>query len=161
MQITLEKWKAENYIDFYDASNDDELHNNMNEDFPKTPDECKKIVSFFANSTDTTEYVRAIKVDGEIIGCIAAFLKTEMNLKTAELAYWISKKYRGHGIMTKVITDYTEMLFSYFEINKVFAKPFVHNAASQKVLLKSGFKPADENEQEYIMIHRLGNENDK
>lgn len=41
MQITLEKWKAENYIDFYDASNDDELHNNMNEDFPKTPDECK------------------------------------------------------------------------------------------------------------------------
>lgn len=118
-------------------------------------------MSFFANSTDTTEYVRAIKVDGEIIGCIAAFFKIEMNLKNAELAYWISKKYRGHGIMTKVITDYTEMLFSYFEINKVFAKPFVHNAASQKILLKSGFKPADENKQEYIMIHRLGNENDK
>lgn len=155
MQITLEKWKAENYIDFYDASNDDELRNNMNDDFPKTLDECKKILSFFVNSTDTTECVRAIKADGEIIGCIAAFFKTEMNLKTAELAYWISKKYRGRGIMTKVITGYTEMLFSDFEMNKVFAKPFAHNVASKKVLLKSGFKPADENEQEYIMIHKL------
>lgn len=154
MQITLEKWKVENYIDFYEAASDDELHNNMNEDFPKTLDECKQIVTLFANSTDTTECVRAIKADGKIIGCIAAFFKTEINFKTAELTYWISKKYRGHGIMTKVITEYTEMLFSDFKINKVFAKPFVQNVASKKVLLKSGFKPSDENEQEYIMIHK-------
>lgn len=160
MQITLVKWKVENYIDFYEASNDDELRNNMNEDFPKTLDECKEIVTLFANSTDITECVRAIKADGKIIGCIAAFFETEMNFKTAELAYWISKKYRGLGIMTEVITVYTEMLFSDFEVNKVFAKPFIHNAASQKVLLKSGFKPADENKQEYIMMHRSGNEKD-
>lgn len=161
MKITLEKWKVKNYIDFYEASNDDELRNNMNGDFPKTLDECKEIVSFFENSTDTTECIRAIKADEKIIGCIAAFFKTEMNYRTAELAYWISKKYRGHGIMTEVITKYTAMLLSDFEINKVFAKPFVKNVASQKVLLKSGFKPSDENEQEYIMVHRLGNENDK
>ena len=129
----------------------------MNDDFPKTLEQCKEIVSFFANSTDTTECVRAIKADERIIGCIAAFFKAEKDPKIAELAYWLSKEYRGQGIMPKVITAFTDMLFTDFSVHRVVAKPLEHNTASQKVLLKSGFKVVDENEQEYIMIQKLGN----
>lgn len=158
MNIVLDKWQAKDYIDFYNASNDDYLRKNMNDDFPKTLEQCKGIVSFFANSTDTTECVRAIKSDGIIIGCIAAFFKAEKDSKIAELAYWLSKEYRGQGIMTKVITAFTDMLLTDFSVHRVAAKPLEHNTASQKVLLKSGFKVVDENKQEYIMIQRLGNE---
>lgn len=156
MSITLDKWQAKDYIDFYNASNDDYLRINMNDDFPKTLEQCKEIVASFANSTDTTECVRAIKSDGIIIGCIAAFFKTEKDSKIAELAYWLSKEYRGQGVMTKVIAEFTEILFSDFGIYKVIAKPFEYNKVSQKVLLKSGFKVGDENEQEYIMVRQIG-----
>ena len=114
MNIILDKWQTKDYIDFYNASNDDDLRNNMNDDFPKTLEQCKEIVSFFANTTDTTECVRAIKSEGIIIGCIAAFFETENDLKNAELAYWLSKEYRGQGVMTKVITEFTKMLFTDF-----------------------------------------------
>lgn len=157
MNIILDKWQEKDYIDFYNASNDDDLRKNMNGDFPKTLEQCKEIVSFFANSIDTTECVRAIKSDGIIIGCIAAFFKTERGSKIAELAYWLSKEYRGQGTMTKVITEFTEMLFSDFDVKGVIAKPFEHNKASQRVLLKSGFKVAYENKQECIMIRNLEN----
>lgn len=157
MNITLDKWQTKDFFDFYNASNDEDLRKNMNDDFPKTLEQCKEIVSFFANSTDTTECVRAIKADERIIGCIAAFFKAEKDPKIAELAYWLSKEYRGQGIMPKVITAFTDMLFTDFSVHRVVAKPLEHNTASQKVLLKSGFKVVDENEQEYIMIQKLGN----
>ena len=73
MKITLEKWKAEDYEEFFILSNDKELRENMSDDFPQTLEESKQIVSFFSNSEDTTEYIRAIKVDDKIVGCIAAF----------------------------------------------------------------------------------------
>lgn len=123
----------------------------MNDDFPKTLEQCKEIVSFFANTTDTTECVRAIKSEGIIIGCIAAFFETENDLKNAELAYWLSKEYRGQGVMTKVITEFTKMLFTDFRVRRVVARPFKHNTASQKVLLKSGFEIVDKNEQENVI----------
>ena len=63
MNITLDKWQTKDFFDFYNASNDEDLRKNMNDDFPKTLEQCKEIVSFFANSTDTTECVRAIKAD--------------------------------------------------------------------------------------------------
>ena len=143
MNITLDRWQTKDFFDFYNASNDEDLRKNMNDDFPKTLEQCKEIVSFFANSTDTTECVRAIKADERIIGCIAAFFKAEKDPKIAELAYWLNKEYRGQGIMPKVITAFTDMLFTDFSLHRV--------------LLKSGFKVVDENEQEYIMIQKLGN----
>ena len=157
MNIVLDKWQAKDYIDFYNASNDNDLRKNMNDDFPKTLEQCKEIVSFFANSTDTTECVRAIKADGKIIGCIAAFFKTYKHSISAELAYWLSEEYRNQGIMTKVINEFTKMLFTDFSVHRVVAKPFECNKVSKRVLLKSGFKVSNENEQEYIMIHKLGN----
>ena len=83
------------------------------DDFPKTLEQCKEIVSFFANSTDTTECVRAIKADERIIGCIAAFFKAEKDPKIAELAYWLSKEYRGQGIAGKLLDMAVDSLRSH------------------------------------------------
>ena len=44
MKITLEKWKYEDYIDFYNASNDIRIYENMSDNFPKTLEECQKTV---------------------------------------------------------------------------------------------------------------------
>ena len=46
MNITLEKWKAEDYEELFMLSNDKELWSNMSDDFPKTLKECKQLVYF-------------------------------------------------------------------------------------------------------------------
>lgn len=139
MIITLERWKAEDYRAFYTASNEEELHGNMSPSFPKSPGECKRLVHQFAASRDQTEYVRAVKIDGRIVGCVAAFFDTDMYANNAEIAYWLNSKYRGKGIMTRVIKMVAETLFLEYGMHRIWARPFEQNRASRKVLEKSGF----------------------
>ncbi|WP_310602101.1 GNAT family N-acetyltransferase [Anaerosporobacter sp.] len=139
MKISLEKWKKEDYHVFFNASKDNALRENMSDTFPKTLEECKEIVHFFSTSTDTTEYIRAIKVDNQIVGCIAAFFEEDMYCKNAEISYWLSAEYRGKGIMSQVIETFTQALFSEFDIHRIWARPFERNKASQGVLKKVGF----------------------
>ena len=139
MKIILEKWKTEEYKEFFLLSNDKEMWENMSDDFPKTLEECKQVVCFFSASEDITEYVRAIKIDGRIVGCIAAFFETGMYCKNAEIAYWLNREYRGKNIMTQVIEMFTQNLFTKFDIHRIWARPFESNRASQRVLEKAGF----------------------
>lgn len=140
MKITLEKWEYEDYIDFYNASNDIRIYENMSDNFPKTLEECRKTVKFFSDSRDITECIRSIRIDGETVGCIAAFFGSDMYSKNAELAYWLSEKYRGRGVMTFAVNEFTQILFSDFQIHRLFARPFERNKASHRVLQKSGFQ---------------------
>lgn len=139
MKITLEKWKAEDFNEFFYASCDDELRLNMSDDFPKSLEECKQTVNFFSESSDDSECIRAIKVNGKIVGCISAFFQTGIYRKNAEIAYWLSADYRGKGIMTQVIKIFTENLFSLYDLHRIYAAPFEYNKASQRVLKKAGF----------------------
>ena len=116
MKIELIKWEENHCNAFYKASSFQELYNNMSDTFPKTLDECQNIVTAFANSNDTTEFARAICVEGAVVGCIAAFFDKDLYCKNAEIAYWICKDFWGKGIMTEVIKRYTESLFSNYYI---------------------------------------------
>lgn len=139
MKISLEKWKAEDYQAFFALSNDKELWANMSDAFPKTIEECQQIVYLFSTSNDVAECIRAIKIDNQIVGCIAAYFETDMYCKNAEISYWLNVAYRGKGIMSEVIKMFTQSLFSCFDLHRVWARPFEHNKASQRALEKAGF----------------------
>jgi RimJ/RimL family protein N-acetyltransferase len=59
--------------------------------------------------------------------------------KQAELGYWLAEKYWNKGIMTLAIEEMVEYGFKTFDIDCIFATPFIENLASQKVLKKVGF----------------------
>ena len=59
--------------------------------------------------------------------------------KQGELGYWLSEKYWNKGIMTSAIKKMVEYGFKTFDIDCIFATPFVENVKSQKVLKKVGF----------------------
>lgn len=139
MKITLEKWKTEDGNAFFMASNNQKLYENMSDTFPRTPDECKRTVCSFSESTDTNEYIRAIKADSQIIGCIAAFFDNDMYQKNAEISYWLNADYRSKGIMSQVIKTFAHDLFSQFDLHRICARPFEHNKASRRALEKVGF----------------------
>lgn len=139
MKISLRRWKTEDYIDFYNASNDESLYNNMSDSFPHTLDKCKQTVEAFSKSTDASGSIRAIITDGKITGCIAAFWETDMYCKNAEIAYWLDEAYRGKGIMPQVLTMFTDDIFKAYDIHRIWARPFAYNRASQRALEKAGF----------------------
>jgi len=60
--------------------------------------------------------------------------------KQAELGYWLAEKYWNNGIMTSAIKEMVEYGLKTFDIDCVFATPFVKNLVSQKVLKKVGFE---------------------
>ncbi len=107
---------------------------------------------------DKDDYCFCAEIDGKVVGAVWV-----RNIKgygsvddiTPEFAISVFKKYRKLGIGTslmKTMLDYLKQLH-YRKASLAVQK---ENYAL-KMYLKAGFEIIDENEEEYIMIHRLGN----
>ena len=81
----------------------------------------------------------AITADEKVIGSIGVFRCDNIHYRTAEMGYYIGEKYWGHGYMTSAVRQTCEYVFENTDIIRIFAEPFAHNAASCRVLEKSGF----------------------
>ncbi|MCL2115830.1 MAG: GNAT family N-acetyltransferase [Methanobrevibacter sp.] len=90
-------------------------------------------------SKDNPTKVFAIEIEGEAAGAIAITPQTESKRKEGELGYWIGEKYWNKGIMTLAIEKMVDYGFKTFDIDRIYATPFIENKASQRVLIKSGF----------------------
>jgi len=82
----------------------------------------------------------AIEVDGIGCGSIGIFPQRDIHRKNAEMGYWLAEEYWGRGIMTGAVKQVVEYGFKTFDINRIFARPFSTNLASQRVLEKAGMK---------------------
>lgn len=133
LPIELRKWQESDAQAFYQHSHHDQLYQYMNNGFPKTLEACQQCVKEFSISQDE---IKAIVLDGEIIGCVGAFMKE----KEAELAYWLDFDYWNQGIMSLALERFIQYLFSIRNIEIVHAKPFHHNKASIHLLEKLSFQ---------------------
>lgn len=108
------------------------------------------------------DYCFCAEVENKVIGAVWV-----RNIKgygsiddvTVEFAISVFDEYQKMGIGTALMT---KMLKHLKRLNYPRASLAVQKENyAVKMYKKVGFKIVDENEQEYIMIHRLGNENDK
>ena len=106
--------------------------------YPYTEEKGKQFIEF-ANKENSIR-ILAIDLNGEAIGGIGLHPQTDIHCKNAELGYWLGEPFWGQGIITKAIIKMVDYGFINFEINRIFARPFGTNLASQKVLEKTGFK---------------------
>jgi [ribosomal protein S5]-alanine N-acetyltransferase len=84
--------------------------------------------------------VMAIEIDGEPCGSIGIFPLQDIFRRNAELGYWLKPEYSGRGIMTAAIRRMVDHAFDHFpELDRIFARPFGSNIASQRALDKAGF----------------------
>lgn len=81
----------------------------------------------------------AIEVKGNAVGGIGFELQMDVYRKNAELGYWLAEPFWGKGIITRAIKQVVDFAFSTYDIDRVFARPFGTNVASQKVLEKNNF----------------------
>lgn len=108
------------------------------------------------------DYCFCAEVNGKIVGAvwvrnINGYGSVDDN--TVEFAISVFDEYRKMGIGTALMNRMLEHLK---ELNYQKASLAVQKENyAVRMYQKVGFEIIDENQQEYIMIHRLGNENDK
>jgi RimJ/RimL family protein N-acetyltransferase len=137
----LREWRLTDVKSLAENANDIELWNNLRDFIPnpyseKDAEEFIKTVS----SQENPKTILAICVDGKAVGCIGIILQNDVERISAELGYWLGKKYWGKGIMTEAIKQMTKYAFTNFPIHKIYATPFDFNIGSQRVLQKAGFE---------------------
>ena len=99
------------------------------------------------DAIDFLDYVRsqepecafAIEYGGEAVGGVGFLLGRDIARMSAEMGYWLSEEFWGRGIATRVVTAMSDWAFDHYNLTRVFATAFAHNAASIRVLEKAGF----------------------
>jgi [ribosomal protein S5]-alanine N-acetyltransferase len=103
---------------------------------------------FFINLCRETEAKHGIltnwairNTEGVMIGGIGRHMKLDMgNDHKDEIGYWIAKPYRGKGLMTEVVSAFTDYWFQNSSVIRMEAVIFPQNRASQRVVEKAGFE---------------------
>lgn len=108
------------------------------------------------------DYCFCAEVDKRIVGAVWVrniYGYGSIDEDTVEFAISVFDEYQKMGIGTALMKKMLEHLK---ELNYPKASLAVQKENyAVRMYLNIGFDIVDENEQEYIMIHRLGNENDK
>ena len=84
-------------------------------------------------------HIFAIDVDGEAVGAIGIHPQKDISSRNAELGYWLGEPFWGQGIITKAIAEVVDYGFANLDIDRIYARPFGSNLASQRTLEKNGF----------------------
>lgn len=140
MEYKLRAWNINDLNSLVKYANNPNIAKNLTNGFPHpyTEENGKKFIEMATKNLPTTIF--AIEINGEACGGIGLHLQTDIQQKNAELGYWLAEPFWSNGIITKAIKEITDYGFKTFDINRIYARPFGTNIASQKVLEKAGFK---------------------
>ncbi len=138
--FTLRPWTTADLNSLVTFADNTEIAKFMTDQFPHpyTSENGKAFIA--AASKGSPLHIFAIDINGQAAGGIGIHPQTDIHRKNAELGYWLAEPFWGHGIITKAVLQIVDYGFKNFEINRIFARPFGTNKASQRVLEKAGFK---------------------
>ena len=105
---------------------------------PYTLDDARQFIEMTLSANPITVF--AITVNDEAVGGIGLHPQADVFRKNAELGYWLAEPYWGHGIVPTLIPQVVAWGFENLDVNRIYARPFGTNIASQRVLEKAGFK---------------------
>ncbi len=80
-----------------------------------------------------------IDIDGLAVGGIGIRIGEDVHRYTAELGYWLSEDFWGHGVTSEAVPAFTNYCFENFPLQRIYAEPYANNPASARVLEKAGF----------------------
>eukprot|EP01112_Ceratiomyxa_fruticulosa_P015956 TRINITY_DN4781_c0_g1_i1.p1 TRINITY_DN4781_c0_g1~~TRINITY_DN4781_c0_g1_i1.p1 ORF type:complete len:183 (-),score=33.44 TRINITY_DN4781_c0_g1_i1:331-879(-) len=120
-------------------ANDREVSIQLRDIFPHpySLQDAERFIEF--TSFDTSNLHFCVCLKDEAIGCLGVQFKNDVYFRSAEIGYWIGKKYWGRGIVTKCVKVVTKYVLENFDICRIFAEVSENNVGSSKVLEKAGF----------------------
>lgn len=141
MSFLLRPWKTEDAEDLAKAADNPKIAANLRNTFPSpyTLADANWFINDCISKGDSQGFTWAIEVDGKAAGGISITPLNDVYEKSAELGYWLSEEYWRQGIMSQAVQIICREAFKTFDIIRIFAEPFAHNAGSRGVLEKAGF----------------------
>jgi len=138
-EFTLRKWTIRDLESLVKHANNYNIAKNMSNAFPFPYTEIfgRRYISKAIIIKPTRVF--AIAINNETIGSIGVYPQTDIHCRNAEMGYWLAEQYWGQGIMPEAIKQMVEYSFANLDIDRIFARPFGTNTASQRVLEKAGF----------------------
>ncbi|MDA8067641.1 MAG: GNAT family protein [Actinomycetota bacterium] len=80
-----------------------------------------------------------ILADGELIGRITLSNVIRWNFQSCNIGYWVSERHNRRGHATDAVRQVCRVAFDELGLHRVEAGTLPTNAASQRVLVKTGF----------------------
>lgn len=141
MKCVLRAWRRDDAQDLAIALSNKKVLDNLRDGlpFPYTADDAGEYISAMMNADNEKIYAFAITVNDKVIGSIGVFRQENIHARTAEMGYYIAEPYWGRGIGTSAVGQVCDRIFRTTDIIRIFAEPFSYNAASCRILEKSGF----------------------
>jgi [ribosomal protein S5]-alanine N-acetyltransferase len=104
---------------------------------PYTIQDAHEFLQRATSEQPTTKF--CIEIDGIAAGGIGIHPGEDVNGHTATLGYWLGEDFWRRGIMTEVVTAFTDFWFDNLSLRRISAEVFANNPASARVLEKAGF----------------------
>ncbi len=82
-----------------------------------------------------------VLLDGEPVGRISVHNVVHGPFLSGDLGYWVSRHATRRGVATAAVAEMVRWAFGEVGLHRLQAGTLLHNAASQRVLRKSGFTP--------------------
>lgn len=141
MSCELRWWKTEDAKSLAELLNNKKILDNLRDGLPVpyTEKDALDYINAMLNADKNSTFAFAVVSDGELVGSVGIFRQSNIHSKTAELGYYIGEKYWNKGIATAAVNQACGYVFGNSDIIRIFAEPFARNAASCRVLEKSGF----------------------
>lgn len=140
MEFIIRPWQLNDLESLVKHANNPKIAKFMTNGFPHpyTVEHGKKWLEMATKNSPSIFF--AIQINGNAAGGIGIHLQQDIMCKNAELGYWLSETYWGNNIVPRVIPQIVDYAFKTFDITRIYARPFGNNPASQRVLIKCGFK---------------------
>lgn len=106
--------------------------------FPYSLSDCDAFFEFVKNAPG--DFFYAIEFDGKLIGGLGLHRQPLNSSHVLELGYWIGQEFWNKGYASEAVKLGVKKAFSVEGINKVIARVYSGNIASEKVLIKNGFE---------------------
>lgn len=141
-EFRLRPWKPDDAASLAQAANNPKIAQNLRNAFPSpyTLKDAEYFIHDCISNSGGKQLMYAIEADGKAVGGISVLVKEDVYEKSAELGYWLSEDYWRRGIMSRAVPMICREAFAAFDIVRIFAEPFAHNAGSRGVLEKAGIR---------------------
>lgn len=137
----IRDWRLSDAEDLARAIGNKSIQDNLRDGipFPYSPRDAEEFIGGVLAAPAGSLYAWAIQHEGRAVGSIGLTRQGNVHRLTAELGYYLAEPYWGRGIVTAAIVEACKYAFENTDIVRIFAEPFSHNQASQRVLEKAGF----------------------
>lgn len=139
IDFKLRRWQISDLPSLLKYADNEQIAKQLTDRFPHpyTEESGRKFIALARSRIP--EEILAIEIDGEACGAIGLHPKEDIFRKNAELGYWLAEPYWGKGVMSRAIIRMIRYGFRTWDIDRIFARPYGSNLASQRVLEKCGF----------------------